>query len=251
MKITEQQKQFFKSQGYVVLENVLSPGIIDHLSQLCSLTDTEFKQFSSDVTLNRDSFDFNFKYKIAKRIAAQNNIQIDSKEDWKFRSMIMGRDYDNHPKVTKFLNHLDSDVNLHSNLKSLLDSTTLQLLNKHIWKKYAQSCDPTEVHRDYTAFNITGSKAAIVWISPSNVSSNDSALQVIPGSHRELTSNTMHTVDTDYFNRDKYNLVTLEINASDMIILDLRTQHCATPNISNEDRCAAAIRYYGDDVEFN
>ena len=87
-------------------------------------------------------------------------------------------------------------------------------------------------------------------MSPNNVSINESALQVIPGSHLAMGNNKEHTVDTDYFNRDKYNLVNLEIKACDLIILDLRTQHCATPNISNEDRCAAAIRYYGDDIVF-
>lgn len=251
LKITTQHKQFFNSQGYVVLKNVLPLSFTEKLSTLCDLTSTEFKQHSSDKLLNRDSFEFNFKYKIAKRIAAQHGIQIESKEDWNFRSIFKGNDFDTHPKVQQFLNYLDSSIDLLTALKFLMDSSTIQFYNSHIWKKYARSFDPTEVHRDYTGLPIdSGSKGVIVWMSPNNVSINESALQVIPGSHLAIGNNKEHTVDTDYFNRDKYNLVNLEIKACDLIILDLRTQHCATPNISNEDRCAAAIRYYGDDIVF-
>lgn len=251
LKITSQHKQFFNSQGYVVLENVLPLSLTEKLSSLCDLTNSDLKQYSSDKLLDRDSFNFNFKYKIAKRIASQHGIQLASKKEWNFRSIFKGAGFDTHPKVRQYLTNLDSDINLHTALKFLMDSSTVKFCNSHIWKKYARSCDPTEVHRDYTGLNIaSGSKGVIVWMSPENVSINESALQVIPGSHLEMTDDKTHTVDIDYFNRDKYNLVNLEIKACDLIILDLRTQHCATPNISNEDRCAAAIRYYGDDMVF-
>ena len=250
MILTNQQREYFNENGYIVLRNVLTDELVSSLANLCKLSRDYHEKYSSQYFVNRNEKNFFIKYETASKIARDNNVSLLPIDEWCHRTIYYQEGYEKESEVLDYIALLDNTVGIYKYLAELLDSTYLQFYNAQLWKKHARSCDPTEVHRDYTAFDMMGLKSACAWISPNKVRSEHSAFQVIPGSHKNVDHTTTHWIDKDYYARNKYNLVTIEIDPKDIIIIDLKLSHAATPNISDNDRYAMTLRYLGDDLRY-
>ena len=247
---TSDQHEHFREQGYIVLKDVLSDELVSSLSELCKLSEEYHEKYSSQYFVDRDEENFFIKYKTALDIANDHNVNLLPVDEWCHRTIYYQEGYEKEPEVLNYIKMLDDTIGIYELLATLLHSKHLQFYNAQLWKKHARSCDPTEIHRDYTAFDMKGLKSACAWISPTTVRTEHSAFQVIPGSHKGVDHTTKHWIDKDYYARDKYNLVTLEIEPKDVIIIDLRLSHAATPNVSNLNRYAMTLRYLGDDLRY-
>ena len=247
---SKEQQKHFEEQGYLVLKDVLSDHLVSSLAKLCELSNTYHEKYSSQYFVDRTEKNFFVKYETAKRIANDQNIDLLPMNEWCHRTIYYQEGYEKEPEVLEYITELNKTIGIYEFIAKLLHSTYLQFYNAQLWKKHARSCDPTEIHRDYTAFDMMGLKSACAWISPEPVRHEHSAFQVIPGSHKGVDHTTKHWIDKDYYARDNYNLVTLEIEPKDIIIIDLRLSHAATPNISDVDRYAMTLRYLGDDLRY-
>lgn len=247
---TSDQHEHFREQGYIVLKDVLSDELVSSLSELCKLSEEYHEKYSSQYFVDRNEENFFIKYKTALDIANDHNVNLLPIDEWCHRTIYYQEGYEKEPEVLNYIKMLDRTIGIYELLATLLQSKHLQFYNAQLWKKHARSCDPTEIHRDYTAFDMKGLKSACAWISPTTVRKEHSAFQVIPGSHKGVDHTTKHWIDKDYYTRDKYNLVTLEVEPKDVIIIDLRLSHAATPNVSNLDRYAMTLRYLGDDLRY-
>lgn len=249
---TKEQQEHFDEKGYIVLKDVLSDELVSSLSKLFKSSEELQldKHFNKSQQLSRNEERLINKYNTALGIANDHDINLVPIEEWRHTTIYWQEGFQNHPEGLNYIKMLDDTIGLNELLATLIHSKYLQLFNVMLWKKIAQSCDPTEVHRDYTAFNMKGLKCAVAWISPATVRKEHGAFQVSPGSHKGVDHTTKHFMDKDYNARDKYNLVTLEIEPKDVIILDLRLVHAATPNVSDLDRYAMTLRYLGDDMRY-
>lgn len=248
---TKEQQEHFEEQGYIILRDVLSDELVSSLSNFFAQSeDYHKKYFDGSGQLKKNEERMIEKYNTALEIANNHNIKLLPIEEWRHTIIYWKEGRQTHPELLTYINMLNNTIGFYELLATLIHSKHLQSFNSMVWKKNAKSCEPTEVHRDYTVYNMKGIKSICAWISPSTVRKEHGALQVTPGSHKNVDHTIEHIVDKNYDDRDKYNLVTLEVEPKDLIIFDLRLMHAAAPNVSNVDRQAMTLRYIGDDIRY-
>ncbi len=118
--------------------------------------------------------------------------------------------------------------------------------------------DPKQVswHQDAAYWPLTPSKIITAWLAIDDVDRENSALRVIPGSHRigELTTELSETDENNVLTErvpEAERLgdpVHLELKAGEISLHSDLMLHSSEPNRSNRRRCGVAIRYVSPDV---
>jgi hypothetical protein len=158
-------------------------------------------------------------------------------------------------------------------LDSALPSLCTQLLeSKHLnfWEdttfvKGPGTTQQTSFHQDYGYFQISGRKCCIVWIPLDIVTEETGQMEYVRGSHHWeeafapniLISQSSHPLspfeplpDVEG-NRDKYDIISFDVEPGDVIIHHVMTVHGSRGNLSrNQVRRALSFRYCGDDITY-
>lgn len=134
-----------------------------------------------------------------------------------------------------------------------------------IFVKEEMSPNPTPWHHDFTFWPLDGDQIASLWTSVDAVNAESSALEFIAGSHRwpqrfraiaadgsDLTTGAEMDELPDMENdRDKYDVVSWEVEPGDALLFHALTVHGARGNRSaTTKRRAITTRWCGDDVTY-
>lgn len=134
-----------------------------------------------------------------------------------------------------------------------------------IFVKEEMSPDPTPWHHDFTFWPLQGDQIASLWTSMDTVDAESSSLEFVAGSHRwpqrfraiaadgtDLTTGAqmdeLPDMDVD---RDKFNILSWEVQPGDALLFHALTLHGAKGNRSSTTkRRAITTRWCGDDVTY-
>jgi hypothetical protein len=108
----------------------------------------------------------------------------------------------------------------------------------------------TPWHRDGQNYPIRPLANTTVWIAVFNVSRENGALRVLPGSHRSSRPGSYGADEPGIDGRlyptedEKETAVDIELQAGQMIVFDVATVHGSWPNLSSSGRAGYAIRFF-------
>jgi ectoine hydroxylase-related dioxygenase (phytanoyl-CoA dioxygenase family) len=149
-------------------------------------------------------------------------------------------------------------------VQQVLQSERLRFFFDQVFIKDKNLMDPTPWHHDYTFWPIQGAQIASVWAAMEPVTPETSALEFVAGSHRwpslfqaiGLGGRDVSSIPRDPMpdieaNRDKYEIVSWDLEPGDALLFHARTVHGARGNTSKRGkRRAITTRWIGDDVRF-
>jgi ectoine hydroxylase-related dioxygenase (phytanoyl-CoA dioxygenase family) len=149
-------------------------------------------------------------------------------------------------------------------VQQVLQSERLGFFFDQVFIKDKNLMDPTPWHHDYTFWPIQGDQIASVWAAMEPVTPETSALEFVAGSHRwprlfqaiGLGGRDVSSIPRDPMpdieaNRDKYEIVSWDLEPGDALLFHARTVHGARGNTSKQrKRRAITTRWIGDDVRF-
>lgn len=211
LKTQQYPSEIFKSEGYVVIREVIDQESIAQLSQ----------QIQQSL------------YTSAIEMGCSLEEYLSAVSRWVAPSPITAG-------VTKSL--LDK---LSQTIETvLLDSVLLKKLNVISKNKY--NCGKIPFHQD-----ISYSKEApyqlSAWLALHDTNEEKGPLEVIPGSHLRVIENAVDFWSVDYKPdaRLEKNALKLPIKAGDMILFDSRLWHGSGKNHSSDDRFALVTRWSG------
>lgn len=150
--------------------------------------------------------------------------------------------------------------------QQVLDSPTVTHWYDQLFLKEPGSDVPTPWHHDLTFWPISGDQIVSIWIPIDSVTSESSGLEFIRGSH--TWPNRFKAITPDYnsfmvnpeledmpdidSNRDKYELLSWDLEPGDVLIFHPLTVHGSPGNSSkNKTRRALASRWVGADVVYD
>ena len=141
-------------------------------------------------------------------------------------------------------------------VSDLLGDTVI-LRHSHLFAKLPGDAKRVSWHQDASYWPLTPSRVISAWLAIDDVDVDNSAMQVIPGSHHHAQL-TFHDSDTDennvlfqtVANAEDYGdaPVALEMRAGQMSLHSDWILHGSEPNRSNRRRCGLAMRYLSGDV---
>ena len=149
-------------------------------------------------------------------------------------------------------------------VQQALQSDRLGFFFDQVFIKEKNLEDPTPWHHDYTFWPIQGNQIASVWTAMEPVTAETSALEFVAGSHHwprlfqaiGLGGKDVSTVPRDPMpdietSRDKYEILSWDLEPGDALLFHARTVHGARGNSSRQrKRRAITTRWIGDDVRF-
>lgn len=214
--LTKDQIQFYEDNGYLMVENVVTP---EQLRELQKITH-EFIEASRGVTESNDVYDLDEGH--SAETPRLTRIKLPHKQ---------------HPYYDEIL----KDSGVTEVLRDLLgDHATL--LTAKLNTKAPGGGAAVEWHQDWAFYPHTNDDLLAFGLMLEDVSLENGPLQVIPGSHKgPVLSHHMNgrfcgAVDPDDPDFHKEKIVTLTGKAGSMTVHHARTLHGSAPNRSDRPR---------------
>lgn len=214
--LSQDQKDFYDQNGYLMIENAVSP---DQLAKLRAIT-ANLIEASRNVTASNDVYDLDKGHSAeAPRLT---RIKVSHKQDPYFWHVLR------NSVMTEVLNDL------------LGPDTTL--LTSKLNTKAPGGGAAVEWHQDWAFYPHTNDDLLVFGLMLEDVDADNGPLMVVPGTHKgPLLSHHMNGVfagaidpDDPLFEKDK--IVTLTGKAGSMTIHHARILHGSAPNVSNRPR---------------
>lgn len=154
---------------------------------------------------------------------------------------------------------------------ALLGADTVRLYFDHLFVKEPGAASPTPWHNDQPYWPISGWQVMSFWLALDPVTKESGAVEYVRGSHKwdrwfqpqgfsdSKTGINSYTANVDYEpvpdvdgNRDRYDIVSYDMNPGDVLAFHALTLHGAGGNASaNRRRRGYAVRYIGEDVRYD
>lgn len=160
------------------------------------------------------------------------------------------------------------NVALHSRLPEiaadLLNAQYLNFWEDTTFVKFPGTRQRTVFHQDLNYFQIDGDQCVIIWLPLDTIDLENGTVEYVSGSHlwpETFASNSFITqtplptsvgprLPDIEGNRDKYDILSFDVEPGDAVICHVRTVHGAGGNLSNRMRRAMSFRYCGDEVRY-
>ena len=225
--LTQEQIDFYQTNGYIVVENVISA---KDIAELRKITD-EFVDKSSEVTEHTNVFDL------------EPGHTPESPQLRRIKNPVAL-----HPIYDRMLRHdyiLDSVAQLIGpNIR--YDTSKLNM-------KSAGVGSPVEWHQDFAfAADVTNDDMLSVGLAIDDMTRDNGCLLFIPGSHKGPVYNHhqndvfVGAITNPDFTPD--NAVPIEVKAGGITIHHTRTLHASAPNLSGQSRRLFLLQYCAADV---
>ena len=224
--LTVEQVETFNTDGYLSVDSVLSP---EELDELRRVTD-EFVEQSRNVTENDATFDLEPGH---------------TAESPQLRRII--RPVSKHSVYEKFVHHEDI-LNI---VESLL-GPNLRYHNNKMNMKNPGHGSAVEWHQDWAFYPHTNDDLLEVGIALDDMTEENGALMVIPGSHRDKVWDHhqdglfVGAVTDPTFQPD--NAVSVTVKAGGITLHHVRMVHGSKPNESDKPRRMFFIGFYATDA---
>ena len=224
--LTVEQVETFNTDGYLSVDSVLSP---EELDELRRVTD-EFVEQSRNVTENDATFDLEPGH---------------TAESPQLRRII--RPVSKHPVYEKFVHHEDI-LNI---VESLL-GPNLRYHNNKMNMKNSGHGSAVEWHQDWAFYPHTNDDLLEVGIALDDMTEENGALMVIPGSHKDKVWDHhqdglfVGAVTDPTFQPD--DAVSVTVKAGGITLHHVRMVHGSKPNESDKPRRMFFIGFYATDA---
>ena len=224
--LTVEQVETFNTDGYLSVDSVLSP---EELDELRRVTD-EFVEQSRNVTENDATFDLEPGH---------------TAESPQLRRII--RPVSKHPVYEKFVHHEDI-LNI---VESLL-GPNLRYHNNKMNMKNPGHGSAVEWHQDWAFYPHTNDDLLEVGIALDDMTEDNGALMVIPGSHKDKVWDHhqdglfVGAVTDPTFQPD--DAVSVTVKAGGITLHHVRMVHGSKPNESDKPRRMFFIGFYATDA---
>lgn len=281
LKLSAEDLKTYKRDGVLCLRGVLSE---TEVKGLRSDVDAQFSEYGksptgydfqeiadqvwSDESIidvhNASRFDMSelrmvLDYDKTARPIRDESVVPDKNGDGKFFYDAAGwRSYQNIRAVA-----LDSA--LPEILTHLLDTSRLNFWEDTTFIKRPNTPQRTTFHQDYAYFQIEGEKCCIVWIPLDAADAENGTMEYVRGSHhwQEIYAPNVFISQSPHpyspydrmpdieGNKDKYDIISFDVNPGDVIIHNVMTIHGSGGNASPDRiRRAVSFRYCGDDIRY-
>lgn len=224
--LTQQQIDFYHTNGYITVKNILSP---EEVAELQRVTD-EFVDKSRQVSQHTDVFDLEPGHTAeAPRLRRlKNPVQ-------------------QHPVYDRMLRH-DQILDIVAQLIGPGIRTNGNKLNM----KSAGFGSPVEWHQDFAFYPHTNDDLLAVGIAIDDMMMENGPLLVIPGSHKgPMYSHHQDGIFVGAVTGADFELaetVPLELKAGDISLHHARILHASAPNVSNRPRRFLLFQYCAVDA---
>ena len=225
--LTQTQIDFYHEQGYLGVENVLSP---DEVAELRQVTE-DFVEQSRQVTDHTAVFDLEPGHTAEnpRLRRLKNPIEQHAVYDRTMR----------HPKIL--------------NIVSQLIGQGIRTNGNKLNMKYAQFGSPVEWHQDWAFYPHTNDDLLAVGIAIDPMTLENGCLLVVPGSHKGPVLSHHHSkgffvgavTEPDFEPRDA---VPILVDAGGISIHHVRTLHGSAPNTSPNPRRLLLYQYCANDA---
>jgi len=221
--VSQSKIDFYRENGFVQIENVMSPDELEELRQYM------------DEVMNSDP---------------QASLQTDQKGGGYFRVL--------NQRVNTWRDHAGmAKYSLHSRFAeialALTGENAVRLFHDHALLKMPGDSKPTAWHQDLTYWPIEGNGALSIWIALDDVDENNGCMMFVPKSRNvgKLTSIDLnHPEDLMEFAKgtevESTKPVTVRMKAGSCTFHDALTFHYAFANITDKPRRAHSIIYIPD-----
>jgi len=146
----------------------------------------------------------------------------------------------------------------------LLRSHMINFWEDTTFAKTPGTLQKTAFHQDKAYFQIKGDQCAVVWVPLDPADLSNGVTEYVRGSHlwgEEYAPNifvaqtpTKNAKDPRLpdieGNRDRYDIVSFDVEPGDVIVHHVNTVHGAGGNLSSRNRRAISFRYCGDDIVY-
>ena len=224
--LTVEQVETFNTDGYLSVDSVLSPEELDELRRVTG----EFVEQSRNVTENDATFDLEPGH---------------TAESPQLRRII--RPVSKHPVYEKFVHHEDI-LNI---VESLL-GPNLRYHNNKMNMKNSGHGSAVEWHQDWAFYPHTNDDLLEVGIALDDMTEDNGALMVIPGSHKDKVWDHhqdglfVGAVTDPTFQPD--DAVSVTVKAGGITLHHVRMVHGSKPNESDKPRRMFFIGFYATDA---
>lgn len=232
MQLEDKKINLYQDEGVVILYNVFNKKWIEKLQ----------------IGIKKNFLDPS-KYKCVYE-------KIDKKE-------LFYDDYCNWQRIREYKDFLfNSGI---ANIASqLMNSKKVNLFHEHVLIKEPGAKKHTPWHQDQSYYCIEGRQNVSFWI-PLDKISKDTCPEFITNSHNwtqkflptKFVGKNYYHIDKEFKkipdierNRNKYNIISYELNPGDAIAFNFATVHGAPGNKSNNIRRAFSARFTGDDARY-
>lgn len=173
------------------------------------------------------------------------------------------RNFEVNPEIQRLL----YDSPIADVVGAIIGSDNVWLYSDEFFIKDGGGCGRTPWHQDMSYFPIEGEQVASMWISLDPLTRAE-CLEMIPGTHHTTRYDgfdpqaVAEDPTTPYYGqdlpplpdieaeRDKWNIVSYDIEPGDVIILHPGVLHGGGPTGENGRRRALTVRLYGDDIVY-
>ena len=227
--LSNDEIDFFKSQGAIVIKNIFSPWI----------------------DLLRKGFE-----KVLKEPGPNARENVKNEEGRFFE------DYCNWQRINEFKKFAEESPAAQI-VAEATGSKSIQLFHEHIFLKNSGTTKETPWHQDMPYYCVDGNDTGSFWIPLDPISKNNS-LQVLLGSHKfpKLIRPTKWSNNQPWYKDDnnfmdmpdvksmKRNILNPKMNLGDAILFNFKVLHSSSGNSEKIPRKAFSMRFIGDDVRY-
>lgn len=227
-RLTQSQIDFYRTNGYLCVENVLSH---DEIAELRRVTD-EFVERSREVESNTPIYDLEPGH---------------SREQPRVRRLKSPASH--HPAYDGILQH-----------ERILDIVT-QLIGPTLWSngnklnmKSAAFGSPIEWHQDWAFYPQTNDDLLAVGVPIDDMTLENGCMLMVPGSHtgplydHHQNGVFVGAITDPAFDPEREEVVPVEVKAGGISIHHARTLHASAPNRSPKPRRLLLIQYCAGDA---
>ncbi len=227
--LSNEEIDFYKNQGAIVVKNVFSPWI--------DLLKKGFEKVLREPGPH-----------------ARENVK---KGEGRFFE-----DYCNWQRIIEFKNFAEESPAAQI-VAEATGSKSIQLFHEHIFIKDPGTDKETPWHQDMPYYCVDGNDTGSFWI-PLDPITKDNSLQILLGSHKlpklirptKWSNNQPWYKDEDNFmdmpdiESIEKNILKTEMNLGDAILFNFKVLHSSPGNSENIARRAFSMRFIGDDVKY-
>jgi ectoine hydroxylase-related dioxygenase (phytanoyl-CoA dioxygenase family) len=225
--LNEEQVQFYRENGYLVVPNVLSPEELANIRE--AVDDAYSRRYES----------------------AHDNTGRDERYDAVFHQKV------NLWQVHEGIRRHTFDKRIAAMARQLLDVPALRLWHDQTLVKQPGAPTPTPFHQDLPYWPMVDEPAITAWTALDDVDEPNSCMQYVPGSHtwgrypgNDFTDpDEVAKIATDH--ADECVAVSAPVPAGSVIFHHSLTFHGATANVTDKARRAMIIHYMADGMRFN
>ena len=172
-------------------------------------------------------------------------------------------DYCNWNRINEYKNFIFNS-NISKIAKQLMKSKKVNLFHEHVLIKENNSKKKTPWHQDQSYYCVNGRDNCSFWIPLDPVKKNTSP-EFVSGSHNwnkqflptkffghdyEQKDDEFENIPNIEANRNKYKILSWNLNLGDAIVFNFATIHGAPENKSINRRRAFSVRFTGDDSTY-